>query len=183
MKRSLFEMNKTFPARYKALMLGVLEQFPDLQTTHIRFEIKKHYPVPYGTRPKLSAVFRKPEKRVYIVTILEQAKPPVEHVLFDRLTDEMRRGVIAHELMHVVQFQSKRTRKEFFLFLLSFRRKHRAIERAADKGAIERGYGDGLREHALFIRQVPGYVEQRPGIETDYMHPDEILAYQRSLSQ
>lgn len=182
MKRSLFETNKRFPSRYRELILDVLEQYPDLQHTHIRFVLRKKYPVPYGTRPTLSSVFQKPENRVYIVSLREKAEPPTESVLFHNLTDTMRRGVIAHELMHIVQYQAE-SRKGLLKLLLNQVRgkKHRQLERNADKGAIERGYGEGLYAHAVYIRQVPGYVEQRPQLNRDYLLPDEIRAYMDSL--
>jgi hypothetical protein len=166
------------PEKYEAVILEVLAAYPELHDAHIHFILKRNHSVPYGTVPTAASIFRKPENRVYHISLLEQAEPPTKYVLFDYLTPEMQKGVIAHELIHVLQFR-KCSRKKLVKRMLAFSRQstRRKLERAADKGAIERGFGEELYQHAVYIRSVPGYVEKRPSINTDYMLPHEIREY------
>jgi hypothetical protein len=51
----------------------------------------------------------------------------------------------------------------------------RKAERGADITAINRGFGEGLYAHAVYIRSIPGYLEMRPDINKYYLKPNEIL--------
>jgi len=184
MKRSLFEANKVIPSKYREVILEVLESYPELRDTYIRFCLKKHHTVPYGTTPDLSSVFRKAEKRSFTVTIQEEAKPPTEHVLFRNLTRDMQKGVLAHELIHVLQYQA-RSGTGLLKLICGMARKsmQRRIEKEADRGAVERGFGRELYEHAVHLRSVPGYVQLRPAIHRNYLEPEEILDYMNALEK
>lgn len=184
MKRSLFESNKVIPPKYREVILEVLESYPELRDTRIRFCLKKKHPVPYGTIPDLSAVFRKPEKRSFTITILEEARPPTEQVLFRNLTRNMQKGVIAHELIHVLQFKAC-SRPGLLKTVLGMTRESvlRKLEREADRGAVERGYGSELHEHAVHLRSVPGYAQLRPAVHRVYLEPEEILDYMAALEK
>lgn len=176
--------NWVIPQQYEAVILEVLTAYPELRDTHIHFIAAQHGKVPYGTKPVPASLLRRPEKRVYHITLLQQAGPPMRHVLFSFLTAEMQKGVIAHELIHVLQFRNcSRLQLLKRMAGYAFQPFRRKLERAADKGAIDRGYGQQLYQHAVYIRSVPGYVEQRPAINTDYLLPDEILEYMRKSQQ
>jgi hypothetical protein len=172
--------NMRIPEKYEAVILDVLAAYPELHNAHIHFLLKRKHSVPYGTVPTPASIFRKPENRVYQISLLEEAEPPTRYVLFDYLTTEMQKGVIAHELIHVLQFREC-SRKQLIKRMLGFAKQsvRRKLERAADKGAIEHGFGEELYQHAIYMRSVPGYVEQRPSINTDYLLPHEILEYIR----
>jgi hypothetical protein len=88
----------------------------------------------------------------------------------------MQAAVIAHELVHVLQFNA-RSRKEMLKLFLTypFPSRKRKLERGADIGAINRGFGEGLYAHAIYIRSIPGYLQKRPDINKYYLKPDEIL--------
>jgi hypothetical protein len=170
--------DRNFPPQYARLINEVLQSYPELEHTHIRVQLKKKHPVPYGTTPPLFSFLKRPEQRVYTITILEEADSPVKDVLFKHLTTEARQGVIAHQLFHILQLQSL-SRLQLLVLLASFSSEkfERDFGREADRGAIDRGYGWELHNHAVYIRSVPGYVEKRPAINENYLLPAEIRAY------
>lgn len=171
-----FGKNKHIPFQYEAIILDALSHYPELKDTHIRFKLVNKHSVPYSTKPSFGSIFKSPPKRFYIITLLERANGPEFHALFKNLSYQTQVAVIAHELVHVVQFNncSRLSLLKFFLKypLPSFKRK---IERDADLGTIEHGLGKGLYEHALYLRNIPGYLEKRPEIDKYYLKPDEIL--------
>jgi hypothetical protein len=168
--------NKEIPAKYEAPILSALAAYPELEKIRIRFNLADQHSVTYGTTPTLLSFFKRPENRVYDITLLEEAKEPEQSALFKNLTEPMQTAVIAHELMHVLQYNA-RPRKEMWKLCLTypFPSHKRKLERGADIGAIERGFGEGLYAHAIYIRSIPGYLEQRPDIDKYYLKPAEIL--------
>lgn len=176
--RKEFGRGKEIPQKYEKVILTALSHFPELKDTRIRFSPEQKHPVPYGTRPSLKSIFAEPAEREYIISLLEHADPPAFYVLFKNLTEEAQLGVLAHELSHVVQYNSL-TKTELMKFtvcylLPDFQQK---IEQAADMGAIIHGFGKELLEHAIYIRCIPGYVEERESINKNYLKPSQILAY------
>jgi hypothetical protein len=168
--------NKIIPREYEEPILTALSRYPELKYTKIHFKKTKKSATPYGTQPSPNSFLRPPSRRKYIITLLENAEPPEQDVLFRNLPFEAQVAVIAHELVHVIQF-SKCSIPELFrisvLYLFpSFRKR---IERGADIGAIEHGFGNNLYKHAMYIRSIPGYVEERPEINKYYLRPEEIL--------
>lgn len=171
-----FGINKVIPAKYEIAILSALSAFPELKTTRIHFKLTNHHSVPYGTTPTFASLFKPAHKRIYYVTLLEEAKEPERGALFRNLPHEAQVAVIAHELTHVVQFNSQSVPvllKTMLLYPVPFFKK--IIERGADKGAIEHGYGRELYKHAVYLRNIPGYVEKRPAIDKYYLKPYEIL--------
>ena len=169
------------PSQYREIFMSVIQHYPELENTHIHVVLKKKHPVPYGTTPAFRSLFLPSGKRVYRIAILEEAKPPLEQVLFKNLTETARKGVVAHEFVHIIQFQKcSAFRLIGYMFSYPFPAFERRLEKNADRGAVDHGYGNELYEHAVYIRSVPGYVESRPEVNTNYLHPDEIAAYMRS---
>lgn len=182
MYKSVTELNKSFgknkhiPFQYEAVILEALSYYPELRDTYIRFKLVNQASEPYGTKPDMKSIFSSPENRSYTISLLERAEGPEFHALFKNLSKEKQLAVIAHELVHVIQFQSC-SRLSLLKTLIkypfpSFKRK---IERDADLGAIEHGLGKGLYEHATYLRSIPGYLEKRPELNKYYLTPDEIL--------
>jgi hypothetical protein len=174
--RKEFSRHKQIPTQYEEVILKALSHYPELKDVHIRFELKTKHPVPYGTTPAVPSLLRGGKKRVYVVSLLDEADPPIRQVLFKNLPEEGQRAVIGHELGHVVQMMAKST-PALLKFALSYGSVYtrREIERDADLCAIKHGLGFELYVHAVYIRRVPGYVQQRKEIETDYLKPQEIL--------
>lgn len=169
---------KEIPTKYETVILKALSCFPELRDTKIKFRLKQTGSVPYTTKPILSSIFGQSYEREYLINLLEDADQPTFYALFKNLTQEAQVGVIAHELSHVVQYESL-TRTELLKFIAcyvipEFKQK---IEQAADMGAIIHNCGKELLEHAIFIRSIPGYLEERPEINEYYLTPDAIVDY------
>ncbi|MCE3278495.1 MAG: hypothetical protein K0S44_686 [Bacteroidetes bacterium] len=169
---------KEIPQKYETAILKALSCFPELKDTKIQFRLKHKGSVPYNTKPSLSSFFGQSYEREYLIDLLEDAEQPTFYALFKNLTQESQIGVIAHELSHVVQYESltKGELIKFIAFYLipEFKQK---IEQAADMGAIIHNCGKELLEHAIFIRSIPGYIEERPEINENYLSPIEIVDY------
>lgn len=174
--RSRFGNNKIIPQRYEEIILQALSHYPELITTRIQFKLKNKHPVPYGTSPAPGSVFLSADRRSYVVSILESADLPVKLALFKNLPPDAQRAVIGHELGHVLQYQASGTLQLLKVaagYANLFSR--RKLEREADIAAIEHGLGHDLYVHAVYIRKIPGYIEKRKNIDTDYLKPHEIL--------
>lgn len=182
--RKTFGNNKRMPACYERVILEALSHYPELVDVRIHFVSRRRHPVPYGTTPGIASVFQSPSHRMYTITLLEEAEPPEEQVLFKHLTYDMQLGVIGHELVHVLQFMyCDRIQLLKTLMLYPVPSFQKRIERSADIGAIEHGFGKELHEHAVYIRSVPGYVEQRKAILENYLSPEEILEHIERVEQ
>jgi hypothetical protein len=169
-------VNKTIPPAYEEVILKVLSHYPELKDVHITFKLADKHPIPYSTMPALKTVFREGKKRKYIISILEEADLPVRQALFKNLPAEAQMAVIAHELGHVLQFIDHSPAKLVkTAFMNSNVYDRRDLKREADLHAIKHGLGFELYVHSMFIRKIPGYVQLRKEIDTDYLKPQEIL--------
>ncbi len=169
--------NKRVPAKYQEAILTALAFFPELRKIEIHFRLTDNLPVPCSTGPDMSTVLKPPAQRRYHVTILEKAKEPLKSALFMHLSHECRVGVIAHELGHILKFNSCDTAsllRTLAAFPLPFFK--RKLEQGADLTAIEHGLGPELYKHALYVRSIPGYIEKRPEVERYHLGPEAILA-------
>jgi hypothetical protein len=169
---------KEIPAKYEKVILNALSHYPELKDTRIRFELKKKHPAPYGTTPELKTIFGNIYDREYVISILEHAEPPMFYALFKNLTFECQTAVIAHELAHVLQYDEM-DRGELLKFLIMYMIPpfQQKVEQAADMQAIIHGFGQELLEHAIYVRCIPGYVEERKDLNRNYLKPSEILYY------
>jgi hypothetical protein len=168
--------NKKIIKKYEEPILIALKSYPELKDVCIHFKLAKKGLMPYTTKPTFSSLFKPADKRIYTVTIAEEASGPEEKALFKNLLLEYQIGVIAHELVHVLQYHSMSVPeliKTVFSYPLPFMK--RQLERDADKGAIEHGFGAQLYKHALYIRSIPGYIQQKPEFNQYYLQPFEIL--------
>src|SRR4051794_22944838 len=91
-------LNKVIPSKYEKPILKALSAYPELKHIRIHFKLTSKHPVPYGTTPTFASLFRKAGKRIYYITILEEAQEPERSALFRNLPEEAQIAVIAHEL-------------------------------------------------------------------------------------
>jgi hypothetical protein len=175
--RKQFGKNKYIPAKYEREILLTLSQYPELKETTINFMLALKASVPYGTKPTFASCFKPKAKREYTVTFLEFADEPENSALMKNLTPQMRTGVIAHELVHVIQYCNCNPLSLLRMLALYVTPYKKKIERGADKGAIKHGFGEELLAHAQYLRKIPGYTEKRPELNTDYLQPREIRYY------
>lgn len=166
--------NKEIPQKYEKEILIALSRYPELRKVRIKFVLVDTAPSLYYTKPVLASCFSAKKNRQYVISILERASYPESEALFEKLTERMRIGVIGHELYHVVQYHIGRfslIKTCIHSLIFGLRRK---LGRAADKGAIQHGFGKQLLEHSRYIRSIPGYLQKRPSIQTDHLKPSEI---------
>jgi hypothetical protein len=170
-----FQKNKRIPEKYKEVILEALSHYPELKNARIDFRLTKHASVPYGTKPSIFTWHKSANKRKCIIQLLEKAKGPTEKALFKNLSRTAQLGVIGHELNHVIQFNNC-SRAKLMLLLISylFPESKKILERAADIATIKHGLGMELYVHAIYIRAIPGYLEERKEINEYYLKPDEI---------
>ncbi|HLP13764.1 MAG TPA: M48 family metalloprotease [Flavobacteriales bacterium] len=176
MEYKTFFKNKIIPEKYREAILTALSHYPELKDARIEFRLTTDLKEAYATAPTFASIFQKPENRLYRINILEQASPPMEGALLKNCTLQCQVAVIAHELAHVKQFH-ERSRLELFSLLVSYmgKKSKKLIERNADILAIEHGFGSNLYAHANYIRSIPGYIQQHPELDENYLKPHEIL--------
>ena len=173
-----FGKNKIIPAVYEEPILVALSHYSELKDTAIEFKLVQKQSVAYRSTPVFRTIFNRAGKRRYRVSILEQAQPPLQMALLKYCPPETRAGVIGHELAHVLQYERmKRPRLLRFLFLYLLKSARRKIERGADQLTVFHGLGHELFLHACYIRSIPGYLRERPSLDSDYLKPMEIMAY------
>ncbi len=103
--------------------------FPELKTTPVEL-------VEIGAWKRLAFFLTSPfSPRIYAAKDVVEALP-----------EAAVRGLLAHELIHVVQFQSLKLLPRLVLLIayLVSNRRRAELERAADIGAVERGFGEDL---------------------------------------
>ncbi len=175
--RKRYSIYKKIPAQYEEVILRALSHYPELKYVRIHFQLCEKNSNPYDTAPSPSSFLKAPEKRTYVITILEKASFPESAALLKNLDHDEQVAVIAHELAHVVQFHGCSVPKLLQMAALYLvPRFKRNMERAADIGAIEHGFGRGLYRHALYLRSIPGYLKKRPELNKYYLKPAEILS-------
>lgn len=169
--------NISIPEKYRDIIAPVLDNYPEITHLKITFRLVTKFSVPYGTMPSPLSVFRPRSKREYFINILEDAEEPMRSALFKNLPPNAQTAVIAHELCHVIQFNRLSSPALLVTLILygMFPPMKKKLERAADEGAIVHGYGKELYEQAVFIRSIPGYIDQRPEIDKHYLYLDEII--------
>lgn len=98
-----FSTNKQLPAGFEIQALQALSFFPELRNIHIDFIVQETV-TPLASRPTLWSVFRKPEKRHYLITISSKSKGIMDSILLHNLNYNAQVGVLSHELSHVADY-------------------------------------------------------------------------------
>lgn len=155
--------------------------------TNIKFKVKKSKS-PLAARPKIWAVFQKPIKRKYIITISNSTTLMLKPILFENLSFNSQIGVIGHELAHISFYQSK---QGFYLIKLALMHLNKRyidkIENNTDKSCIEHGLGHQILLWSREIRQKLN-IDQWGGVynpdaeQERYMNPLSIITYMKLLS-
>jgi hypothetical protein len=175
-------LNKIFQLKNKEAILIALQYYPELIHTNIKFKVKKSKS-PLAVRPKIWAIFQKPIKRKYIITISNSTTIMLKPILFENLTFNSQIGVIGHELAHISFYQSK---QGFYLIKLAFMHLNKRyidkIENNTDKSCIDHGLGHQILLWSKEVRQKLN-IKQWGGANTPdakkerYMNPESIINY------
>jgi hypothetical protein len=136
----LFGTNKTFHPKIKMAALAALSRYPELKNTRIEF-LFRNITATMETRPKINLkAFSK--HRTYQVFI-NANKGKHKALDIDSLSESIKTGWIAHELGHVVDYESRTAFSLmamgiFYVSVPSFKRN---IEQSVDIITIRHGLG------------------------------------------
>jgi hypothetical protein len=104
--------NKLLPKGFEQQALLALSFFPELKGIAIEFRLEETI-TPLASRPTIWSVFRKAEKRHYLITISTKSKGILDSILLGNLDYNAQIGVLAHELSHVATYHQM----HFFQFV------------------------------------------------------------------
>jgi hypothetical protein len=175
-------LNKIIPSAFNDVIRIALIYYPELNKTSVKFSVKKTIS-PLAARPTFWAIFRKPSKRKYIITISSSTNAKLMSILLKNLNFNSQVGVIGHELAHISFYQSKRG--IYFIRLAVMHLSKRAIDKFefdTDKKCIEHGLGFQLLSWSKEVRaklNLPvwgGANNEYPKRER-YMNPETIITY------
>lgn len=144
--------NKTIPNEFKDVIHIALQYYPELTNTNIKFKLKTKL-TPLAARPTFWAIFRKPSKRKYLVTISRSSIKMLNPILLKNLSFNAQVGVIGHEIGHISFYNTKRGL--YFIALIFKHLNKRTIDRFefnTDKRCIENGLGYQLLSWSSEIR-------------------------------
>jgi hypothetical protein len=145
--------NKQMDSTYKQQISGALLFYPELKNIKIKFKIKKAI-VPLAARPRLWAIFQKPQNRSYLIVISAASIKQLTPILLKNLSFNAQVGVLGHEISHIAEFNQKKG--GYFLKLLFWqlsKKKMDIFENNTDRRAIEHGLGYQLLSWSTEVRQ------------------------------
>lgn len=172
--REEFGQHKNFVDKVELPALIALSFFPELKNTYISFEYKK-IKTTMSTRPHMGQFLLR--DRSYIIYINTHAKE-MGGVSFDELGLQEQIGIIAHELSHIVDYQS---RKSFSmlkcgLYYSVFDHYHRTLERRTDLLVINKGLAQQLYAFSNYVLNNSSASEKYKEFKRkNYLLPEEIL--------
>lgn len=173
--RSALLIDKEIAEDFEQSILAALSYFPDLKDVCIRFR-KRAIGTTMAALPSPGSFFAQRGNRCYLVLINmkqnEQKAPLIKEAPFGA-----RVGVIAHELGHIVDYESKsmlRILGNGIAYAFSSRFRYN-LEQRIDSIAIARGAGMELKEFRLFVEEHPDVTPRYLRFKRRYyMTSDEI---------
>ena len=147
----IFSNKKLFHPKIKSAALVALSRYPELKNTRIEF-LFRNITATMETRPKINFKAFSKKQRTYQVFInLNKGKNRALDI--DSLTETMKIGWIAHELGHVVDYESRSAFSlmamgVFYVTVPSFKRN---IEQSVDIISIRHGFGYEHCEGAEYL--------------------------------
>ena len=170
---AIYGKNKTILAKYRLASLVALSYYPSLADERIRFELKGINSTARTTMT-LFSIFRKINKQ-YIIYINDDRKKT--GILLDDAPFEAQVGLLAHELAHVLDYN---TRSFFEMTWWGIKyaliKQQEAMEKGADRITISHGAGWPLYAWATFVLEnpstKPSYLRMK---KQRYLSPAAIL--------
>jgi hypothetical protein len=148
-----FFKNKQIDSSFAPQIQGALLFYPELKNVKIKFRVKKTL-VPLAARPRIWAVFQKPENRSYLITISSKTIEKLEPILLKNLSFNAQVGVLGHEISHIAEFNQKQGMYFIKLLFWQLRKKRMDIfENNTDRRTIEHGLGYQLLSWSTEVRQ------------------------------
>lgn len=165
----------------KILCLNIIESYPELASVKIIFQ-KKSLKGLGQAQPKICSLIRKNENRTYIISLQQCANKPI--LCFGQLPDSAKIGLVAHELIHVLDYCSKSS-VEIAMFGARYcvnRAFRRQVEFETDSLTIIGGRGNEVLCFLNFVTNSP-YVSKQylRRKEKFYMKQEDILRIMSSV--
>lgn len=166
---------------YDAAALIALSRYPELRDIEISFEISDSG-APMESSFDLSTILNDPDKRKYIIYLLESEGSMFDPILMANLPFNAQIGILAHELGHTAYYHRLnfwQIAKWGIMYTINpgFRSKH---ERSTDLLPVYRGLGVQIYDYAEYVRTSPEtidlYEKGKWFIDTFYLTHDEIRA-------
>ena len=171
--------NKIIPESIKKEATEALSFYPELWNTAIEFKFKENIKKStMQAQPRFSSIFKRKEKREYLILISRKIQIEGEHFTMDDIPSDVKVGWIGHELGHVMDYDDRTNVGLIilgikYLFSASSIRK---IERTADSYAISHGMGDYILTTKNFILENANLSEKyKDRIRRLYISPEEVM--------
>jgi hypothetical protein len=171
-----FGQHKTFIDKVELPALIALSFFPELKNTYISFEYKK-IKTTMSTRPHIGQFLLR--NRTYVIYINSHAKE-IGGVSFEELGLQEQIGIIAHELSHIVDYQSRKSLSmlKCGVYYSFFDHYHRDLERNTDMLVIKKGLAHQLYAFSNYVlNKSSASVQYKEFKRKNYLLPEEILDY------
>lgn len=168
---------------YRPIMNYILRFYPTMRYRSITLKAKAAKS-PLSVRPTFWSIFKRAEKRDYLIFISKGTNTTIDSILLHKLSFNSKVGVLAHETSHIYDYSTN----HFFHFVALFinhasRRKMNDFEYGTDKVTIEQGLGYQLLSWSTEVREklkiehwqgVKGYESYKRNTEERYMNPETI---------
>lgn len=173
--------HKILPLGFEKQALIALSFFPELANISIEFKVTETM-TPLASRPTLWSAFKKPRNRHYLITISSKSSGIMDSILLGNLNYNAQIGVLAHELSHVSDYNTKNfwqfLRLGFGLLSSSYMDK---FEFNTDQICIDHGAGYQLLAWSENTRKyitkeiIEQYFGKKALTNERYMTPSTIL--------
>lgn len=178
-KDSLFAPNRSsnqdIPDSYAYFFYKALEAYPELVDSRITVREAK-IKTTANARPTLgSLLFRKREKRHYVIRMNVSQKPG--KICFAQLDTSARIGLLGHEIGHLYDYHNRRSGKVLARGFSYFSKSSKArFEKEIDQLTIQRGLGIPLYDFSNYVLYQSNAPESYKEFKrTIYLTPEEIL--------
>lgn len=169
--------------RYRRPLNYILRFYPTLLYNSICIKAVSSQK-PLHTKPTFFSIFKRAEKRDYVIYVSQETQSQMDSILLHRLTLNGQVGALAREISHVYDFSTSHVFQFISLFLNRHsQKKMRDFEYSTDKLTIEQGLGYPLLAYAVEMRDklrienwktVKGYDFYKQTIEDRRMPPETI---------
>lgn len=171
--------HKDIPEEIKAEALEALTHYPELTHTPISFIFEEKIVNSFmQAQPRIGTIFRRGDKRNYVVKMTRHMKVDDELIPIEQLPHDVVVGWLGHELGHIVDYQRKNSFGMIWFganYLLSDSYKIEA-ETEADMNALRHGLAPEIiatKNYILSSTSLSETYKQR--IKRLYLSPEEIL--------
>lgn len=149
---SVYKNKKEINKKFEKEELSALAYFPELKNVHIKFRLKRSY-CTLKTKPGFMSMFMPEGHRTYIIAISNHTIQKLTPLIFEKLPENAKIGVLGHELSHVTDFSNKSTWQSLKIALGHFSKRYLdSLEFNTDKICIEHGLGKELEAWSSYIR-------------------------------